>query len=461
MKHRVALLAVLMMSGSAVAYGYYRPESLEGLRPLTDSAISSLSEWFSGSDAPRVIYRTAEMDRGSIVPAVMATGTVEAVTTVTVGTQVSGQVVQINTDYNAEVKKGDVIAVFDRTTFQNEVSQIEAELEHAQASVAVHAADLEHANAQLAKAHSELAASVAQTQQASVEVGERRRDLDRKRILVAGGNRSAVDQEQAQAAYERSLAGWRGAEAQEKAQSATVLAVQAQIKSADSRLATARASVKQKIAMLRTAQTMLERTLIRSPIDGIVIDREVEVGQTIAASLQSPTLFTIAHDLREMQIKVLVDEADVGRIRERQKVLFTVDAFPGQTFTGEVMQIRQNPVAIQYVVTYTVIVSAPNPERLLMPGMTANARVVLAERSNVQRVPSAALRFRPPGSTISGPHVWVEDNGVPRPIPVDPGVMDGTYVEIKNELPEGLPVIVAQDTIKSTSPTKKIFGAGF
>jgi HlyD family secretion protein len=229
-------------------------------------------------------------------------------------------------------------------------------------------------------------------------------------------------------------------------------------------LTTAKAQVVQNEAALRQAQVDLDRTFIRAPVDGVVVGRNVDMGQTVAASLQAPTLFTIAQDLRNMQVDTNVDEADVGRVKLGQAVTFTVDSFPGRTFSGEVVQIRKAPLVVQNVVTYDVVVTARNPEQRLLPGMTANVRIVIEQKENVMQVPNAALRFRPPGVEAAererparpsggGPsraggapagRVWiVGTDGKPAAVQLQLGIGDGTYTEVaKGEIKEGEQVIV-------------------
>jgi HlyD family secretion protein len=224
----------------------------------------------------------------------------------------------------------------------------------------------------------------------------------------------------------------------------------AQLKVVEAQLQSAEAQVVQNEAELRQAQVDLEHTIIRAPVDGVVVSRTVDVGQTVAASLQAPTLFTIAQDLAKMQVDVSVDEADVGRIRVGLRAAFTVDSFPGRTFIGQVMQIRKAAQVVQNVVTYTVVVSAANPELTLLPGMTANVRIVTDRKEDVLKVANAALRFRPPGVEAerparSGPgagrgaapgegvpgRVWVVGpDGQPKPLALRLGISDGSFTEV-------------------------------
>jgi HlyD family secretion protein len=282
---------------------------------------------------------TAPVTRGDIIDTVGATGTLQAVTTVQVGSQVSGTISALNADFNSIVRKGQVIAKLDP-------SLIQAQVEQAKANLARSRADLDRNRVELADAQTKY--------KRAKELAERQllplSDLDTAKV--------AVDAAQAQ-------------------------------------LVSSQAQVTQAEATLNQNQVNVEHTIITTPIDGIVIQRSVDVGQTVAASLQSPTLFIIAADLTKMQVNASIDEADVGRIRPGQTVTFRVDAYPGQQFEGSVAQIRLQPVVVQNVTTYATIINVPNPELKLKPGMTANLRVQIATRSDVLRVPNAAIRFRP------------------------------------------------------------------
>jgi HlyD family secretion protein len=222
-----------------------------------------------------------------------------------------------------------------------------------------------------------------------------KRDLDRKRSLHRQAIISKSQIDDADAAHDQAHAQFSAAEAQEQAQASIVISHKAQVKMAQAQVEHSLAQVKQREAALHNCKVDLEHTIIRSPLAGVVIQRTVDIGQTVAASLQAPTLFTIAQDLRKMQVDTNVDEADIGRIVVGQRVSFTVDAFPDLEFTGQVEQIRKAPKTIQNVVTYTVVVSAENQDQKLLPGMTANVQVVIDERHDVLRVPNAALRFKP------------------------------------------------------------------
>ncbi|MBT9288971.1 efflux RND transporter periplasmic adaptor subunit [Prosthecodimorpha staleyi] len=319
------------------------------------------------NDAAGERWRTAPVERGTLQSAVLATGTLQPVQTVQVSSQVSGQIVELIADFNSKVKPNDVIARLDPTTFQGRLASAEADLAVAEASI-------RSKQATLARARSEL-----------VRIDEAARDsdraLDRARQLVKTG-----------AVTERSVEQAEVLKAQTYAQ---VVSSKADIALAEAEIRVAEANVEQKRAAVRIARTDLDRATIRSPIDGIVIDRQVELGQTVAASLSAPTLFVIAAALEEMQLEASIDEADIGRVREGQQVAFTVDAYPGRGFEGRVSQVRRAPKSVQNVVTYTAVVTADNSSGALFPGMTANVRLIVDTRKDVLRIPQAALRFRP------------------------------------------------------------------
>jgi HlyD family secretion protein len=304
-----------------------------------------------GSDS--ISYSTSPVERGDIFQVVDATGTINAVTTVQVGSQVSGVISELHADFNSHVSKGDVIAQISPALFEGAFAQAKADLKNAEANVAVAAANTVKAKA-------------AQTQMKA--------DYERNIGLAKSG---AVSQQ----AFEVAKANAESADAQ--------------VAAAEAQELQARAQVDQKRAAVQVAQTNLDYTTIRAPIEGTVVARTVDVGQTVAASLQAPTLFTIAQDLTKMQVYAKTDESDVGGMKRDQKVTFKVDAYPRETFTGTVSQVRMNSTVVQNVVTYDTIIDFDNPELKLFPGMTAYVNIPVAAATNVIKVPNAALRFKP------------------------------------------------------------------
>jgi HlyD family secretion protein len=356
-------------------------------------------------------YVTTPAGKGDIVQAVTATGTVNPVVTVQVGSYVSGPIVQMLCDFNTQVKKGQLCAKIDPSTYQMVLDQAQANLANATAQMHKDQATLAYAKVTY----------------------ERDQKLIRENVI-------SQDQLDSQKSTNDAAAAQVGVD---------------------------RASIMQQQAAVRAAQVNLAYTNIISPVDGTVVSRNVDMGQTVAASFQTPTLFLIAQDLTKMQVDTNVSESDVGPVQVGQKAGFTVDAFPDRTFWGSVAQVRQSPITVQNVVTYDVVIAVSNPELLLMPGMTANARIVTAERDDVLKVPLQALRFTPAGTeerehhhhdgTGGGEnavktanserkgHLWVSNDGKIRRVNVVRGLDDGSVVEIRSgDLQPGDQVVIDQ-----------------
>jgi HlyD family secretion protein len=374
--------------------------------------------------APGIV--TAGVTRGSIMTQIAATGTVQAVTTVQVGSQVSGTILELNADFNSIVRKGQIIARLDPSLFQTQVDSMRANMTSAQAEV----------------------------QGAEIGLADSEVKLARAKQLVEKQLIPTTDLETADVARRTAVA---------------------QVRSANAQLAQARASLTQ-------AEVNVQKTIIAAPINGIVIGRSVDVGQTVAASMTAPILFTLAADLSEMQVKTNIDESDLGNIRDGQPVTFRVDAYPNRSFTGTVTQVRLDPVVVQNVVTYAAIITAPNPALELKPGMTANVTIEVSRKDDVLRVPSAALRFRPTEDTLAAlgqdpkvlaqnrlpasgaaktaaGTVWMFDGGL-HAMPVKTGASDGVYTEVIGDtLHEGVvlatrvaDVAAAKSSSTSSSP---------
>jgi len=344
-------------------------------------------------------YRLERAERGPLVAAVSATGNLNAVTTVQVGTQVSGQIKELYADFNSVVRKSQVVARIDPATFEAKVKQARADVDSAKATVLNQEAQVERARADVGNARSSLAEGKAQTARAQVTVADAKRDLDRKGELFQRTLIPKSEYDTAQAVYDAAGAMLDAARAKEESLAGAIESAQAQLRVAQAMLQAARAQVEQKEAALHQTRLDLEYTTIRAPVDGVVVSRAVDVGQTVAASLAAPTLFTIAKDLTKMQVEASVDEADIGRVRVDGPAKFTVDAFAGEAFTGRIVQVRKAAQIVQSVVTYTVVVAVDNPDGKLLPGITANVKLVVADRPSVLKVSNAALRFRPPGSS--------------------------------------------------------------
>ena len=358
-------------------------------------------------------YLTERADRGDIRAVVAATGTVNAITTVSVGTQVSGTIQQLFVDFNSQVRKGQALAQIDPAPFEAQVAQARANLMLAEANL----------------------------EKSRVAVRDTILTFDRNKILYGKQFISKSDLDASETAY---------------------LSAQAQIKASQ-------AQVQQTHAALSLAQTNLRYTRIVSPVNGTVISRSIDVGQTVAASFQTPTLFSIAQDLTKMQIKTSIDEADIGRIQLELPVTFTVDAYPEITFKGKISEIRNAPTTVQNVVTYDVMVNVDNPDLKLKPGMTTNVSIIIADKKGILRVPNAALRIKLSDKRLTekvpkGPGVWILENKEPKRVPLKLGISDNKFTEIlSGTLKEGAAVIVdvKSDDSKSTATQRPPGGPGF
>lgn len=373
--------------------------------------------FFNGERKVPVRYRTASVELGSIMSVVTATGTINPITTVQVGSQVSGMIESLHADFNSKVKAGQVVARIDPFPYRARRDQAEANLANAKASLT----------------------------KARIDLAQRKREMDRAKALVGQQFVSQNEVDVALTAHEGAVA---------------------QIKLAE-------AAVKQAAAALEAAELDLKYTVIRSPVEGVVISRQVEVGQRITANFSIPTLFLIAEDVTKMQVDTNVSEADIGGITEGEDAAFSVDAYPGEVFQGKVRQVRNAPINIQNVVTYDVVVEVDNPNFRLKPGMTANVSIIVAQRNDVLKIPNAALRFTPlvgsrgpaPSATsssapLSGAQqpvadvhdrraklVWkLNENGDPESTTVQVGISDGSSTEANSgDVKEGDHLIVGID----------------
>ena len=358
-------------------------------------------------------YVTEIITRGDIKSTVSATGTVNAVTTVQVGTQVSGTIQKLFVDYNSPVKKGQLLAQIDPAMFEAQAGQARANLLSAKASL----------------------------EKSQVMLRDTKTTWDRNKILYAKNFISKSDLDTSETNY---------------------LSALAQIKVSEAQIAQVQAA-------LDSASINLKYTKILSPVNGTVISRSIDVGQTVAASFQTPTLFTIAQDLTKMQIDTSVDEADIGKVKAGQKATFTVDAYPESPFNGKVSVVRNAPITVSNVVTYNAVIIVDNAGLKLKPGMTANVSIETESKQNVLRVPNAALRFKPATSAATpnqkgakgpkGPGVWILENNKPKNVKITTGISDGNFTElISNELTEGEQIIT--DSSNSTKKNEPAPGAG-
>ncbi|MHB8123549.1 MAG: efflux RND transporter periplasmic adaptor subunit [Desulfuromonadaceae bacterium] len=375
--------------------------------------VCGVAGYFFYTRAPEVSYRTAAIERGTIVSTVAATGNLSAVTTVQVGTQVSGTIQKLYVDFNSRVRKGQPIAEIDPSLF----------------------------NASVAQAQGSYLSAEANLQKAGVTLADAERTFKRYKKMLADGIISQGDFDATETAVQSSAAA---------------------VKAAEGALFQSRGTLMQ-------AKTNLRYSVIRSPVDGVVISRAIDVGQTVAASFSTPTLFTIAQDLTKMQIEVSADEADISRIQLHQDASFTVDSYPEQTFRGKVIQIRSAPVINQNVVTYVVVVNVNNSDLKLKPGMTANVSIEVAKKVDALKLPPAALRFKPKtkgeesktktgtarngaGAQRSGGRkgggtlqVYTLREGKPVAVPVKTGIANNSSIElVESTLKEGDEVVIEQ-----------------
>ncbi len=363
------------------------------------------------------VYVTVRLDRGDIIRSVVATGTVNPVITVQVGTYDSGPIIALYADFNTQVKAGQLIAKIDPRPFQVKVDQDKATLANAKAQLAKDLADMAY-------------------KKLTFERDQRLLEANAASQDTVDSARSAADQAVAQVALDR-------------------------------------ANIQQQQANLEEAEVNLGYTNIISPVDGVVVSRNVDVGQTVAASFQTPTLFVIAKDLTQMQVDTNVSESDIGNVRTGDAAHFSVDAFPDREFEGSVGQVRQAPITVQNVVTYDVVVNVANPEFLLKPGMTANVTIITGRRNNVLRVPIQAFHFSPANASglavatsaayLKPPHrrIWIDDAGTLRPVSIITGLNDGSYAEVLSDsLKPGDRVVVdearpgASDNTSSPTPLR-------
>ena len=331
--------------------------------------------------------------------AIKATGTLEAVKTVDISSQLSGRIADVFVDFNDAVKAGQVIARLDPDIYIARVNEARAALNVAKATEELQRAAIQRAEATLESAMAARKMEDAQLAAAQAREDEAERQYQRYSKLLHVGGASVQDMTQARTRRDVGMASVRAAEEQINLKIAAVKIARAEVSMANDSLANATAVVEQKRAAVDQAEADRDRTEIRSPIDGVVIKRDVNPGQTVAVSLEAKTLFKIAQDLRDMQVSGKIDEADIGRLKVGQTASFTVDAYPDRTFSGHVLQIRKAAETKQNVVTYTAIISAPNPQLLLFPGMTALVRIIVSDSGATLKIPNQALRFRPHGGS--------------------------------------------------------------
>ncbi|HNX74376.1 MAG TPA: efflux RND transporter periplasmic adaptor subunit [Candidatus Rifleibacterium sp.] len=416
--------------------------------------------YFWGKSTKARSFTSEEISRGNISSTISSSGSLAALTTVEVGSQVSGNILKLYADFNDTVKAGQLIAELEAQSFEAQLQQAKANLESAIASELAIQAQMKNLIASRLTARADYQSAMANIRKAEVAVVEAQRNYRRIEELFARKLISASERDSAQTTLDSQKAGLDSIKAQGESTKIREQAIDAQSEALEADRKGAQARIRQMEAQLSVAQINLDRTRIFSPIDGVVISREVDEGQTVAASLQAPKLFVIAQDLKKMQIDTAVDETDIGVVAAGQKVNFTVDAYKDRTFTGVVDQVRLSPNETSNVITYSVMVSVENNDLLLKPGMTANAEILVGQRENVLRLPGKALYFKAPDDLLKGAEraqgksaagetatdtipVWLaKDSGKPEKKIVKIGFSNQEFYELTNgELKEGDRVI--------------------
>ena len=402
--------------------------------------IGSAFGWSYFRNAKPPAYQTAPVSVGDVTSTVAATGTLNAVVTVQVGSQVSGNIKALYADFNTKVTKGQLVALIDPELFQARVNQGRANLDAARASLLNAQSTAVKAEADVSSAEASLEIVKAQLAKAQADLRDADIKLKRRLALLEQGIIAKEDCDTAQATYDADAAAVRAVEAQIKAATENIRAAEAQHDVTLAQTESVAAQVRQSQAALAQTELDLAHTQIRAPVDGTVIARHMDVGQTVAASFQAPTIFEIAQDLTQMQVDTNVDESDISQVKLGQHAGFTVDAYPGTTFPASVKQVRQAAINLQNVITYDVVLSVDNTQLRLLPGMTANVRILSNTVVGALRVPNAALRFKPVGvaSNVRRERgvqtiYLVDAGGNARPVQVTSGLSDGSFTAVSSD----------------------------
>jgi HlyD family secretion protein len=407
-------------------------------------------------------YRTEAVQRGRIQSTVSVTGTVSALLTVQVGSQVSGIVTALHADFNSQVHKDELLAEIDPLPFQERVNQAQAALDSAKAAVVAAKATVQKSETDIRTAQATAESQKALVVQALAGEREAKIVADRQQKLAANSIVSDDQFQSAKATYDVAVADREASDAQQHVAETTIDEMKEAREAAVVQVTNAEAQVRQAQGALDSARLDLEHTLILSPIDGIVISRQVDAGQTVAASFAAPNLFQIAQDLTKMQVDADIDESEVAKVHVGQVAQFAVDAMPTRMFDAVVRQVRESATNVQNVITYDAVMDVPNPDLVLLPGMTANIRIPVQVRENVLRVSNSALRYKPvddkagpvvkppPQSQQKGPQaqqsVYVLNSArIPEPRKIQVGLSDGLYTEVlSGDLREGEAVVLQE-----------------
>jgi HlyD family secretion protein len=403
-------------------------------------------------------FLTAPVERGTISTLVKATGSVDAKITVDVSSQLSGRIAEVFVNFNDVVKAGQPLAQLDQESFLIAAKETKAALQVATATTHVQEAAVERAKLGIVNARNDETLAEALVASAQAKQDEAEREFGRKAQLAKTGTGAERDLSQARTLRDTGAADLRAAIEQVKMKTEAIAIAEADLRMAEANLENAQAVIEQKQATVDQAELDLKRTVIRSPIDGVIVKRDVNPGQTIAVSLEAMTLFKIANNLDSMEVHGKIDEADIGKLKTGQSARFTVDAYPDRTFTGKVLQIRKASEVVQNVVTYTAVISAPNPELLLLPGMTAELSILVSDTGDVLKIPNQALRFRPEARDLAPERqleqqtssagtlstVWIiGTDGRPAAVTVHVGQSDDSGSQLLDgPLTQGQPLIV-------------------
>jgi HlyD family secretion protein len=458
-----------------------KPRRLYGMISAATLLAAGAFWYFHGGE--KIRYTTGAVTRTDVKASISATGNSNAVVTVQVGSQVSGNIQALYADFNTKVTKGQLVAVIEPEVFQARVNQAQAGMDASRSAVANAEAQVQKSQADIASAKAAVENQKANVSKAQVAVNDAQTKYQRREELAKSGMLAKEELDTFAATLNSARADLEAAKSQLAASQENVTAAEAQKKAVLTQVAAAQAQVRQNQATLQQAQLDLAHTKIFAPVDGTVVARHMDVGQTVAASFQAPTIFDIAQDLTQMQVDTNVDEADIGRVVVGQAAEFTVDAYPGKRFDAQVSQIRKSPINTQNVITYDVVITVNNSDLKLFPGMTANVKILTSEQQNALAIPNSALRFRP-ASIEGAPSVAhantrkqrpadsqtvyvLGQDGKPRRVTVQLGISDGNVTVVKSgDLKEGDRVITGTVSNSKTAAapsggTRGARGPGF
>lgn len=430
-------------------------------------ALLAVGGFFFHGNKTSISYRMADVTKGSIASVISASGTLRPSTQISVVAQAPGQIAAVLADYNSTVKAGEVLARLSSDVAEARLQMAKADLEVARGAVEVARGTTERAMRDVDNARATLLSAKSDVERADLSLGDANSDLKRKQELARTGDAAKVETERAKSAFSQAGASVTSAKAHQTAAAAALASAEAAATVAQAQEKNAVAALASHEASLQQAQIDFDQTFIRAPMDGVVIDRNATVGQAVGAGAGAPPMFIIANDLHQLEVHASIDEADIGRVSVGQTARFGFDAFPGEQFAGKVIEIHKTPQVVQSVVSYDVVLVVANSDLKLLPGMTADVRIIAGEHDNVLKVPNAALRFHPEGGLaeeVNGdagnpgantPTVWrLDSHGKPQPESVHTGLSDGAETEIVAEhLSAGDKVITGRARSQNDRPS--------